>query len=404
MIKEVLSQVHADEARNKNFLHLTANEAPMSETARAFLGSKLSERYYAGAGVDGIVDFGSFTQVGMKGVSELVTRAEAAAKDMLGASVVNLSPLSGIHAMTSAIYAATKPEDTVMSLRPDQGGHFLTSGILERAGRKNVHATFDSESLEFDFDKTAETFHNSEAKALYLDPMYYISPYNLVELRKNLGEDATIIYDASHTLGLIMGKRFQSPLREGADVLVANTHKSFPGPQKGIIAFRDQEFGEKANAIVNQSVSSAHTHHLISLAITTLEMEAFGKDYADQMVTNANTAGEAFTELGYDVRRTGTQQFSENHQVHVFIDDKGERLDLYKRLVDNNISTNFADSPGNRPYIRLGTQGITRQGMKEGDTQEVALFVDRALKGEKVKDAVVVFNSNFPKIHYSFDQ
>ncbi len=404
MIKDLLSEIRGEEVRNKNFLHLTANEAQMSETARMFLGSRLSERYYAGAGVDTVVDFGSFTQLGFEGVSKLVTKAEDAAKDMIGASVVNLNPLSGIHAMTSTIFATTQPEETVMTLRPDEGGHFLTTGILERAGRKNVYAAFDSKALEFDFEKTAEIFYNSDAKALYLDPMYHISPYNLTELRRTLGEEAVIIYDASHTLGLIMGQTFQSPLKEGADVLCANTHKTFPGPQKGIIAFRDQEFGEKANSIVNQSLSSAHTHHLIALGVTILEMEAYGKEYAQQMVTNANTTGKAFTDLGYNVRRTNTQRFSENHQVHVFIDDSGERVDLYKKLVNNNISTNFADSPGNRPYIRLGTQGITRQGMKEGEMQKIASFVDRALKGEKIQNEVVVFNRQFPKIHYSFDQ
>ena len=232
MIKELLSEIKGEEARNKKFLHLTANEAQMSETARTFLGSRLSERYYAGAGVNDVVDFGAFTQVGFKGISKLVTRAEDAAKKMLDASVVNLNPLSGIHAMTSAIFAATKPGEMVMTLRPDEGGHFLTTNLLEQAGRKNVYAAYDHEAGELDVDKTAEIFRRSDAKALYLDPMYYTAPYNVQELRRALGEEPIIIYDASHTLGLIMGQAFQSPLKEGADILCANTHKTFPGPPK----------------------------------------------------------------------------------------------------------------------------------------------------------------------------
>ena len=109
MIKSLIDKIKEDEIRNKQFLHLTANESQMSEVARMFLGSKLSERYFAGAGVDGLVDFGSFTQLGIKGISELVNDAEAAAKEMLGASMVNLSPLSGIHAMMCAIFCTTKP-------------------------------------------------------------------------------------------------------------------------------------------------------------------------------------------------------------------------------------------------------------------------------------------------------
>ena len=35
-----------------------------------------------------------------------------------------------------------------------------------------------------------------------------------------------VVYDAAHVLGLIAGKRFQDPLREGADVMNGSTHKT----------------------------------------------------------------------------------------------------------------------------------------------------------------------------------
>ena len=60
-IDAMLSTIKTEEKRNADFLHLTANENQMSETARMFLGSKISERYYMGGGVGEIVDFGHFT-------------------------------------------------------------------------------------------------------------------------------------------------------------------------------------------------------------------------------------------------------------------------------------------------------------------------------------------------------
>lgn len=404
MIKALLDKIKEDEIKNKNFLHLTANESQMSETARMFLGSKLSERYYAGAGLDDLVDFGSFTQLGLKGISVLISEAERAAKEMLNASVINLCPLSGIHAMMCAIFCTTKPGDVVMTLNSAQGGHFATTGILERLGRKNVYAVFNNETLEFDIKKTVKNFQDSQATALYLDPMYYIKPYNVSQLRKALGEEAIIIYDASHTIGLIMGDAFQSPLREGADVICANTHKTLPGPQKGIIAFKEKELGEKADLIIRGSLSSLHTHHLIALAITILEMEKFGIEFAKQIIANANTIGEAFTKLEYDVRRAHPGKFSDNHQVHVFIDNKGDRLDLNKKLIKNNISTNFANTPGNRWYIRIGTQEITRRGMREKEMKQIASFIDRVFRGDNIREEIIAFNKKFPHILYSFDQ
>lgn len=405
MIKDYLDKIKQEEIRNENFLHLTANESQMSKTARMFLGSRLSERYYVGTGTNDIVDWGIFTQLGFKGIAALVTKAENAVKEMLGASVVNLNCLSGVHAMMCAILSTTEPEDTVMTVHHDHGGHFATSGILQRVGRKNVNAAYNLSELKFDAQKTAKIFKESEAKAFYMDVSYYLNPHNLRELRKALGEDAIIIYDASHTMGLIMGQTFQAPLKEGANVICANTHKTLPGPQKGMIAFRDKTFGEKANAIIQGSLySSSHTHHMLALATTILELKEFGKEYAQQVIVNSNTIGQAFSDLGYDVRKANTGRFSENHQVHIFIDNKGERLDLYKKLIKNNISTNFDNPLGNRLYIRLGTQEITRRGMKETEMKQIASFIDRSFKGAHTKKEIIAFNKKFPNILYSFDQ
>ena len=78
-----------------------------------------------------------------------------------------------------------------------------------------------------------------------MDVSYYLNPHNLREIRDALGDDAVIIYDASHTIGLIMGQQFQAPLQDGANVVCANTHKTLPMAKKGMIAFRDNDFGEK---------------------------------------------------------------------------------------------------------------------------------------------------------------
>lgn len=404
MIKDYLDKIKEEEKRNENFLHLTANESQMSKTARMFLGSKLSERYYVGAGTDDVVDWGIFTQLGFKGIATLIAEAENAAKEMLGASVVNLSCLSGVHAMMCTILSTTEPGDTVMTVHRDHGGHFATSGILRRVGRKHVNAAYNLSELKFDAKKTAKIFKESRAKAFYMDVSYYLRPHNLRELRKALGEDAIIIYDASHTMGLIMGQSFQAPLKEGANVICANTHKTLPGPQKGMIAFRDKAFGEKANSIIKGSLySSSHTHHMIALATTILELKAFGKEYAQQVISNSNSIGQAFTDLGYDVRKINAERFSENHQAHIFIDNKGERLDLYRKLIENNISTNFDNPLGNRLYIRLGTQEITRRGMQKEEMKQIVQFIDRAFKGENIREEIIAFNKQFPNILYSFD-
>lgn len=333
-IHDYLNGIKQEEERNNSFLHLTANENQLSNTARLFLNSKINERYYFGGGVDSIVDEGTFLGLGFKKVEEFVDDAKVAVCEMLHASSVNLNVLSGIHAMTCAILSTTEPGDVVMTVPLEAGGHFCTAGVVNRVGRKQIFVDYDLENLRFDVDKIAKKFKETNAKALYLDVSYYLNPHNLKEIRQAIGEDPIIIYDASHALGLIMGQAFQSPLTEGANVISANTHKTFPGPHKGMVAFRDKELADKANEIIDGSLySTPHMSHLIALATTIFEMREFGKEYAKQIISNSNAMAKEFADAGYEVRKANTGRYSENHQAHIFIDGKEDRVELYRRLV-----------------------------------------------------------------------
>jgi len=407
-INKYLKEIKKEEKRNDDFLHLTANENQLSETARQFLGSKISERYFFGGGDDnGIADFGHFQGLGFKGVDDLIVAARDAAKEMLHAADVNLNVLSGVHAMMCSILSTTEPGDTVMTVPLEFGGHFATVGILKRIGRKQVFADFDFDNLKFDVEKIANKVKEFNVRAIYLDVSYYLNPHNLREMREAVGPDVIIIYDASHTIGLIMGQEFQSPLEEGANVISANTHKTLPGPHKGMIAFRDKELADKANSIIDGCLySTPHMTHLIALSTTILEMKEFGREFAKQIIANSNAIAEAFVKLGYNVRKANTGRYSENHQAHVFIDNKGDHMILYKNLMNNNISTNFEGNElaNGRIFIRIGTAEVTRRGMKEAEMAQIANLMDRAMKGLNVKDEVVALNKKFPNILYSFDK
>ena len=401
-----LHEILRMEEESGQFLHLTANETLMSATARRCLGLQVGDLYFMGGGDElGIVDFRPFTFRGLPIVQRIVDAATAAAKELLCASDVSLRCLSGVHAMTCAILSLTDPGDAVMTVDITHGGHFATPVIVQRTGRRHISTSYRLDRLEFDTEQLAADFHRAGARALYLDVSYYLNPHNLRDLRRALGEEATIIYDASHTLGLIMGGRFQAPLLEGADVIVGNTHKTLPGPQKGLIAFRDPETAARAQQFINNGlVSSVHTGSVLALAITILEMQRFGHDFSRQIVDNANALGEAFEEEGWSLRRANTGRVSENHQVHLLMGSQGERYrDLYTSLVDNHISVNFDSTLGAGTYARLGTQRVTRSGMGPSEMKRIGGLVSRALRGAHVRAEVLELTRSFPNVAYSFD-
>lgn len=395
------------ERRNNDFLHVTAYENVLSQTAAQFLNSPLSSRYYFGGGTNGLINWDPFTCLGLPAIESLVNNAEEALCDMLHGSVANLRCLSGVHAMMCAILVATNPGDTVMTVHHDDGGHFSTEPILNRTGRSIAYATYDSDKLEFDIEATARTFHAANCSAIYLDISYTTTPVSLKSLRAALGKDAVIIYDASHTVGLMMGGIFQSPLEEGADIICANTHKTLPGPHKGLIVFKDKERGTKWNDTINNGLfSSSHCNHLIALSVTIMEMQVHGSSYADQIVRNSNALGSALESLGHKVRHLpgNTKRYSETHQVHMYLDNNRPAIEYYGALVNSHISTNFDNRIGKKLFARLGTQELTRRGLTDSDMKDVAYFIDQALRGNNIANDVIAYARMHSEVKYSFDE
>ncbi|WP_445151352.1 DegT/DnrJ/EryC1/StrS family aminotransferase [Baekduia sp. Peel2402] len=374
--------VEAEDASAGTFLHLTANESWASETARRIGGLRVGDRYVVGPGDDlGVEDFAGFTFSGYPAASSLLASATRAAKDMLGAAEVSLAPLSGVHAMTCALLSLTEPGDHVVCVHPGTGGHFATAGILRRSGRHPVFVRYQHESLSIDASQLAEAVCSSGARCVYLDVSSTIRSHDLASIRSAVGPDTRLIYDASHVLGLIMGGRFQHPLSEGADVISANTHKTLPGPQKGLLAFRDQDLADRANDVIdNALISSTHSGSTLALAVTLLEMEEFGSEYAEQVIANSNALGASLSELGLDVRTTPDGAFSENHQVHLFCDRFGTPSEVASRLHRARISGNVDTAIGPRAYLRIGTQELTRRGMAEPEMSTIAAMLNFALR------------------------
>lgn len=400
--RKLLRHLEHLEGFDQQLINLTANQNTLSPLAMRFYRSPMGLRYDFGRGAKGVMtadNFGNFSAITYPKMHDLLDDAHRKAKQMLHAKEVNLNCLSGAHAMLCALLGSTKPGDTIMSVREEDGGHFCTKPIVDSIGRKHVFAEYDVTHLTFDVQKTAARFRSSGARVLYLDTSVLLRPHPLRELRQALPQHAVIIYDASHTLGLIMGGEFQAPLSEGADVISANTHKTFPGPHKGILAFRNLEMADRMRPVIQNLYSTVHTNSLLALAVTVLEMSTFGRSYAKQLIRNSNAFGAALDRAGFRVRKVG-DVYSQNHQIHVFIDEPGGAT--VGKFLKNGMSINTSDALGGKTFIRFGMQEVTKRGMKEQDVQKVAMCVAGVLNGKSVSKDVAILNKRFSGVSYCF--
>jgi len=266
--------------------------------------------------------------------------------------------------------------------------------------------------MNIDVQKTKRLLKKTRPKVALFGMSAFLFPTPIKELRDVLDDiGCPVWYDAAHVLGLIGGGMFQDPLREGVDIISASTHKTFPGPQHGII------LGNPKNDAMAKSLergvfpgvtSNHHLHCVAALAVTLAEHIEFGREYAKQIVANAKSLGQAFHERGIKVLCSDLG-FTESHILLLDVAKNGGGDDIAKRLVNANIVTNKnmlpSDRSARRPSgIRLGTQELTRIGMKEKDMVEVAEFFRRiVIKKEdpkKVGADVREFKKNFTKIQY----
>jgi glycine hydroxymethyltransferase len=292
----------------------------------------------------------------------------------------------------------------------------LAGNIL---GLDNINHVYDVDEFNIDPDKSAYVIRAAKPGIVTFGGSLFLFPHPVKELRAVCEEvGAYVAYDASHVLGLIAGGEFQDPLREGADFITSSTHKTFPGPQGGVIMGSPTNPAlEKAVkkiqfAIFPLSASNTHLGRLPALGIAALEMKLFGAELARQTVKNAQTAGQHLYENGVKVLAE-KKGFTQSHQIAVDIRNFGGGKKIAQDLEDANIILNknllpYDDqsSKDDPSGLRIGFQDVTRRGFKEGDIKHLCDLMLDVIKGKRkpaqVKEDVLSLKKEFNQVKYCF--
>lgn len=399
--------IQAEESRTQKILHMTANENVLSETAGGFLSSPLRSRYLLTSTLkDEAVAKPLLFSNRLGDVGRVESVVEERLNEILTGVKTDFRPLSGVHAMICAIASLTRPGDTVVSLNPEHGGHFATQNMVTLMGRKSLLLDYNAEGMTPCLDELARIAGECDIQLLFLDDGLPLYPMPFRRMREIVGEKVIIAYDASHSLGLIVGKARPNPIQEGCDIIQANTHKTFPGPHKAIIHFADMKLARTVmNKIDSGLVSTQHTHHLLALYITVLEMCEFGESYARAIVENTNSFSNAMERNGFALEQSpGRKNLS--HQVLFHAPDGMCNHQASERLLQSNISTNAKRIFG-KDVIRVGLQEVTRLGMGAWEMKELAeIYRDILISDEPDADVAVrlgMMKCRFQKVRYSFD-
>jgi len=217
---------------------LIASENIPSPAVREALTTDFGNRYAEGWP-------GERVYAGCRFIDQVEFKCIELMKKLFNAEFVDVRPISGVVANLVVYTAFTEPGDTMMALSIPGGGH-ITMGKKELGGTAGaVHGLIveylplDYKELNIDVDKAKQRIGKLAAggkppKLVMFGASVFPFPHPVKELAETIRSvGGTVGYDAAHVAGLIAGKQFQDPLKEGADVMSMSSHKTFFGPQHG---------------------------------------------------------------------------------------------------------------------------------------------------------------------------
>jgi len=410
-MEKIIELLEEHNAWRKKCINLIASENTMSPYCEKYYISDLMHRYAEG------LPFNRYYQ-GLKFVDRIEDLAQKAFMQHFGADFVDVRPISGTLANFAVFSALADRGDTIMNLGIQGGSHVSheQAGAVGVLGLKSYALPFDEVNLKLDLPKIEEKILELKPKFIVMGGSVITFPQPIREIRKICDQTGTkIIYDAAHVFGLITAGKFQNPFEEGADIITASTHKTFPGPQGGIIIGKniDEKLQKKIQSKVFPGVlSNHHLHRIPPLYLALKEMQEFGDEYASQIIKNAKALAAAMDKAGFDVLYKD-RGFTESHQVVVNVEKQGGGDPIAKKLEEANIILNKniipgdTDNPSKPKGLRIGVQEMTRYGMKKGEMQKIADLIAAVVMENRdlsdIKQKTETLRSQFQKIRYCLE-
>jgi glycine hydroxymethyltransferase len=323
------------------------------------------------------------------------------AKELFGATWVNVQPHSGANANTAVFVACLHPGDTILGFDLSHGGH-LTHGSSVNISGKYFRPTFygvERETGVINYDVVEETAKRERPKMLICGASAYSRDWDYRRLRAIADEvGALLLADVSHPAGLIAKGLLNDPL-DHAHIVTTTTHKTLRGTRGGMIMMRhdfENPFGIKTPKGETRLMSSlldsgvfpgtqgGPLEHIIAAKAV-----AFGEaltddfyDYAVRVKANAQAMARAFTDRGYSIISGGT----DNHLMLIDLRSKGLTGKLAENTLikaDITINKNMVPFDDKSPMVtsgmRVGTAAMTTRGLNESDMEQIVVYIDRVL-------------------------
>ncbi len=366
---EVKNLINLEEKSHKTSLNLIASENYPSIDVLNACSSIFSTKYAEGYP-------GARYYEGCEIADDIENLAIERAKKLFQCDHVNVQVHSGTQANQAVFLSVMKPEDNILSMKLDQGGH-LSHGSKVNFSGKIYECNFygvDRETEKIDFDQVKKIALEKKPKIIICGASAYSRTIDFEKFSGIANEvGAYLLSDVAHISGLIAANVHPSPVPH-SDFVTTTTHKTLRGPRGAMIMCK-KEFSNIIDKSVFPGMQGGPFMNMIAAKAIAFN-EALGaqfKDYSKQVVKNAKKLSNVISSGGFRIVSGGT----DNHQFTIDLSKNDlTGAEIATLLRNNGIIANKNGIPyDNHPPkitsgIRLGTPALTSRGMVE-DQMEV---------------------------------
>ncbi len=402
--KDLWASFRNESLRQEEHIELIASENYASNRVLEAQGSILTNKYAEG-----------YPSKRYYGGCENVDIAENLAinraRELFKADYANVQPHSGSSANAAAYLALLNPNDTILGMSLDHGGHLTHGAKVNFSGLnyKSIQYGLNPKTHDIDYDNVKNLAKKYNPKLIVAGFSAFSGIIDWKKFKEIADEtNALLLVDMAHVSGLVAADLYPSPV-PFADVVTSTTHKTLRGPRSGIIlAKKNLEIEKRLNSAVFPGSQGGPLMHVIAAKAVCFKeaLEPEFKEYIKQVIDNAKIMAKVLISNGIEIVTNGT----ENHIILVDLRNKGiSGKDLEIALGEINITVNKNSVPNDprSPFItsgiRIGTPAVTTRGFKENEVTQVSRWISEIINDfnnlelrRNIKKEVQKLTSNFP--------
>ena len=381
---EIAGLIEGEARRQFEKVRLIPSENYASAAVLEATGSVLTNKYSEGYP-------GRRYYEGQQFIDPIETLARERAQALFGVDHANVQPYSGSPANLAVYLAFLQPGDAVMGMALPMGGHLTHGWPVSVTGKwfRAVQYGVRADTGRLDLDQVRDLARTERPKIIFCGGTAIPRTIDFPAFAEIAGEiGAILVADIAHIAGLIAGGAHPSPVGY-APVITTTTHKTLRGPRGAMIMSAAEYASALDKAVFPGLQGGPHNHTTAAIAVALHEAaQPSFRDYARQVVANAQALAAALTERGYDLVSGGT----DNHLILIDLTRQGIGGKPAAKALDRaGIETNYNTVPFDprRPFdpsgLRIGTPAITTRGLREEHMTQIAAWMDEAI-GAAVKE------------------